>query len=111
MAEFYGRVQGNRGEVHRMGTAASGIETTAESWGSIVHAKMQTASAVSGHRSRIKVTAKNGNIVMTFSLDTDSLVDYKDEPQVMAKIREAEEAMNRLDREVAEAAERAMRNR
>lgn len=109
MAEFYGRVQGYRGEVHRTGSVASGIETTAESWGSIVNTKMIVASEVSGHRSRIAITDKGGDFVMSFSLDTDSLVDYKDDPKVMGKIRELEQAANRLSREVAEAAERAMR--
>lgn len=32
MAHFYGVIQGNRGEATRMGSKASGLETTAASW-------------------------------------------------------------------------------
>ena len=32
MAALYGRMQGNRGEVTRMGSASSGIESKLETW-------------------------------------------------------------------------------
>lgn len=32
MARFYGSVQGNRGETHRLGTPNSGLLTIAASW-------------------------------------------------------------------------------
>ena len=37
MAQYYGSIEGNRGETHRLGTKSSGIEACVASWdGAIV---------------------------------------------------------------------------
>lgn len=41
MAALYGRMQGNRGEVTRMGSANSGIESTLETWDGQVRTELE----------------------------------------------------------------------
>jgi hypothetical protein len=42
MAEYYGAVQGNGGEVHRLGSKVSGLTTSAASWQGSVHVYLKT---------------------------------------------------------------------
>jgi hypothetical protein len=40
MAQFYGSLQGSRGEATRLGTKKSGLETTAASWEGAVNVRL-----------------------------------------------------------------------
>ena len=40
MAQFYGRIEGNRGDVTRLGSKVSGLEVQAMAWGGIVDVRL-----------------------------------------------------------------------
>lgn len=74
MSEFYGILQGSRGEATRCGSKASGIEATAETWGSVIRAEQHTSStAASGHEATVSVSGKYGGAALVLRFDADTL--------------------------------------
>lgn len=65
MAEYYGSVQGGRGEAHRLGNKKSGITTCAKSWVTEVNVEYSWDDAAK--ETRVRVTAKHerrGTVVL-----------------------------------------------
>lgn len=114
MSEFYGRLQGGRGEVTRTGSKSSGIEAQAESWSSVVRVRMHSdETAHSGHMTNVTVTDKHGNQTgLRLYLDTDALASASrsGDPKVEAAIAAAVAAVEDLDRVVNDYVTAEVRN-
>ena len=61
MADFYGTLQGNRGQATRMGTKKTGIETYTASWKGAVRAHAYYNSAKKTDWVRVELTPWQGN--------------------------------------------------
>lgn len=104
MSEFYGRLQGLAGEATRCGSKSSGIEATAETWGSIVRAEQRmSTTAASGHEATVSVAGKYGGSALTLRFDADTLYAQSDDPKVRAALDKVQDAMQQAN----EAAQRA----
>lgn len=104
MSEFYGRIQGSRGEATRCGSKSSGIEATAETWHSVIRAEQHTSSTTaSGHEATVSVAGKYGGSALTLRFDADTLYEQSDNEDVRAALDAVRDAMRRAD-EVAQAA-------
>lgn len=71
MAQFYGRLRGNRGEATRCGSKDSGITVTAESWTTVIRT-MQFHSE-GRDKARIAVETKYGNHLLDVEFDAEGL--------------------------------------
>lgn len=107
MSEFYGRLQGSRGEATRCGTKGSGISVTAESWHSVVRAEQHcSTTAASGHEATVSLSGKYGGSALTLRFDADTLYEQSEDPKVRAALEHVRKAMRRAD-EAAQAAAKA----
>jgi hypothetical protein len=98
MSEFYGRIQGNRGEATRGGTKASGISATAETWHSVIRAEQHMSSAsASGHEATVSVSGKHGGSALTLRFDADTLYETSDNPDVQVALQAVRDAMRNAD--------------
>lgn len=98
MSEFYGRIQGSRGEATRCGSKDSGISATAETWGSVLRVGQRTASYTeSGHAATISIQGKYGGTALYLDFDADTVYQESEDPEVKAALQEVSEAMDRAD--------------
>lgn len=106
MAEFYGRLQGSRGEATRCGTKDSGITATAESWKSV----LRVAHHEFPHGNReawFMVETKNGNrLLAPIVFDADALARHYDDSEVAWCARKVELAFADLARAIKSAPSR-----
>lgn len=119
MAEFYGRVQGNRGEATRMGSKHSGIYATAETWGSVLRVEQRTDGrwederTGSEHLSFFALTDKNGwgSGPLRLCFDADLIARHGEDPRVKDAAKNVERAFEFLDRAALAAEADAERSR
>lgn len=106
MAEYYGRLQGNRGEATRMGTAGSGIMVAAETWDSRVVTEFTGSPYTeSGKIAMVSLCPKHGFSVVRLDFNADAIVKYAEHPHVQTAIKEVENAVIRLNQTCAEVGE------
>lgn len=77
MAHFYGTLNGNRGEATRLGTKASGIEATVETWGTVCKSSIDHIDHVvteAHDRLTVQLSTKNGWGRAVISIDDPDLV-------------------------------------
>ena len=105
MAEFYGRLQGNRGEATRCGSKDSGIHTTAESWTSVIRTHQTSDGAA------ISVEQKYGGTVLYMEFDADRIVEQSGNESVKVALARVNLAIHELDKAAknTEAADQALR--
>ena len=97
MSEFYGRLQGNRGEATRCGSKASGIVVTAESWTSVVRTSMGSKFGGGESIARISIEGKYGGTALSLEFDTDTIAERRDDPRVRAAIGELAKAADAVN--------------
>lgn len=101
MAEFYGRLRGNRGEATRCGSRASGITATAQSWQTV--ATLRAYQAETTKRVSLDIAGKYGGTLLSFDIDADGLQRHR----VDEKVSEAIDKLNEAVRGIEEAIEMA----
>ena len=81
MAALYGRLQGNRGEVTRMGSPQSGIESTLETWDGEIRTEL---TAKGNFKVFIGPKGSASTLIATGNVDHESFSYVKDnEPTVV----------------------------
>lgn len=104
MAEFYGRLQGNRGEATRCGSKESGISATVESWKTVIRTRHHDGE----HRGvRITVETKYGSTLLpTLAFDADALARHHDDYEVEHAIKQVRTAFDSLSAAIQSAPDR-----
>lgn len=106
MAEFYGRLQGNRGEATRCGSKDSGIRATVESWQTVIrtsHHQMWGGE----RRVMIGVETKYGStLIPTIVFDADALAKHHDDPEVGYAVQAIVDGFDKLDEALKSAPDR-----
>ena len=95
MSEFYGRIQGGRGEATRCGSRASGISATVESWTSVLATTMHDMDGE--HRTYIDLHGKHGMSVLYVGFNADLAYTHAQDDRVKDALRKVEEAVKHLD--------------
>ena len=74
MARFYASIQGNRGQVTRMGSASSGIEGHIRGWNLGVRVEMDTDPATGNDRLTVYRTSGSNKTEMDKEIYSEVLV-------------------------------------
>jgi len=99
MAQFYGRVHGNRGEATRMGSKASGIRATAETWRSVLVVAFRHLDGSDTDRGSFAIQGKHGSTIFQTSVNFDDVVraHAADDEGVRDALRKLGDAFSELD--------------
>lgn len=95
MAQFYGTIQGGRGEATRCGTKNSGMRTTCESWSTILEA--QAFHAAGEDHVDVRLKTKYGNTIFSAGVNGERLARVKDDPRVTRALRGLEESFRNVE--------------
>jgi hypothetical protein len=91
MSAVYGRLQGNRGEVTRTGSASSGVSTSAETWRSSVKTRMDADGTAT-----VRLGEKGYANTLKLTVNADDLVAHRDHPAVAKAVLDVEAAAKAL---------------
>jgi hypothetical protein len=95
MSEFYGRIQGGRGEATRCGSKVSGISATVESWTSVLATTMHDMDGE--HRTYIDLHGKHGMSVLYVGFNADLAYTHAQDDRVKEALKAVEDAIKHLD--------------
>jgi hypothetical protein len=106
MSEFYGRIQGSRGEATRCGSKGSGIDAKAETW----HSRLTAAFTPDG-RGYFGIASKYGSDFLAAYFDADAVIENYDDDAVQDALRGLRDAFDRLDDAATKAADEGVPRR
>lgn len=75
MAQFYGRISGNRGEATRQGSKDSGISAAVETWKSVIRTSQQFLGGSKSNRASLSIEGKHGGTALHVGFNSDDIME------------------------------------